>query len=142
MLRTNNSIRTIPVLLALALACGGPPASKEPMPVGLTGIKWRLTTLNGSSPRVSATGQDASLELTESRSASGYSGCNRFSGTYTMSGDGFRLGPLITTRMACPGNLALEQEYLAALGAVDRVQVTSDSLVLYQGETPTAVYKR
>ena len=135
-------IRTTPLLLALSLACSGNSTPGQPGPAGLTGINWRLVTLKGSSPRMSGTGQDLSLALTTVSGASGYSGCNRFSGAYTMNGDSLRFGPLVTTRMACEGSLSLEQQYLAALGTVNRFQVTTDSLVLFQGATPMAVYKR
>lgn len=142
MLQHLSWTRTAPLMLALLLGCGGKQASQQPMPVGVTGIDWRLVTLQGNSPVVSATGHDPSLELTESRKATGYSGCNRFSGSYTLNGDSLRFGPLVTTRMACSGNFSLEQQYLAALGAVTRYQVNTDSLVLYKGNEPTAVYKR
>ena len=33
---------------------------------------------------------------------SGRAGCNRFSGTYSITGDRLAVGPLATTRMACP----------------------------------------
>jgi heat shock protein HslJ len=134
--------RALSIVLAFTLACGGPRTPQEPMPTGLTGVNWRLVTLQGRSPAPSATGVDPSLMLSDTRTVSGYSGCNQFSGSYTIRADSLRMGALTTTRMACTGNMMLEQNYLAALGATDRFKVSPDSLILYQRGAPGLVYKR
>jgi heat shock protein HslJ len=50
---------------------------------------------------------------------SGGSGCNRCSGSAEVAnGNGLTIGPLVTTRMACPGAaMELEDAYVARLGA-------------------------
>ncbi len=48
--------------------------------------------------------------------ASGYAGCNRFSGPYEKLASGMRFGNLVTTRMACdPARMELETAFLEAL---------------------------
>lgn len=48
--------------------------------------------------------------------ASGYSGCNRFSGPYEKLASGMRFGNLVSTRMACdPARMELENAFLEAL---------------------------
>jgi heat shock protein HslJ len=49
----------------------------------------------------------------------GSSGCNHFTGSYTVDGDDIAIGPLSSTRMACasPELQTQETEYLAALAA-------------------------
>ncbi|WP_296227914.1 META domain-containing protein [Ralstonia sp. UBA689] len=48
--------------------------------------------------------------------ASGYSGCNRFSGPYEKLTSGMRFGNLATTRMVCdPARMELETAFLEAL---------------------------
>ena len=48
--------------------------------------------------------------------ASGYSGCNRFTGPYEKLVSGMRFGSLATTRMACdPARMELETAFLEAL---------------------------
>ncbi|EPX96062.1 MULTISPECIES: META domain-containing protein [Ralstonia] len=48
--------------------------------------------------------------------ASGYSGCNRFTGPYEKLVSGMRFGNLATTRMACdPARMVLETAFLEAL---------------------------
>ncbi len=135
-------------MVTLVVACAGHSgkangsASVEPGQVALTGVNWRLITLRDLSPVQSTTGIDLSLNLTSQRNVSGYSGCNQFTGTYTVNGDTLRFGPLATTRVACQGSTRLEQQYLQALAAINRYVLTSDSLTLFQGSAPIAVYKR
>lgn len=50
--------------------------------------------------------------------ASGYAGCNRFTGPYEKLASGMRFGNLATTRMACdPARMELETAFLEALKA-------------------------
>jgi heat shock protein HslJ len=55
--------------------------------------------------------------LLEDGTASGSSGCNQFSGSYTLEGEGLTFDPaLATTRMACPEDQsAIEAAYMANL---------------------------
>lgn len=129
------------VVLGTAAACGGNPGPVGPLPVGLTGVSWRLVTLGNTSPVFNTGGPDLTLRITDNRTTNGYSGCNRFHGSYMLNGDTLRFGPLISTKVACPGSLTLEQRYLAALNATNRYQLNSDSLVLYQGPTAGLVFK-
>ncbi len=128
--------------MALLLACGGRQVTVDPLPIGLTGIQWRLVNLGNSSPVVNSAGPDLTLLLSDGRTTSGFSGCNRFSGSYQLNGDTLRFSPLSTTKVGCNGSLRVEQRYLEALGATNRYEVNSDSLVLYQGSTPILIYKR
>ncbi|WP_116137250.1 META domain-containing protein [Trinickia diaoshuihuensis] len=58
------------------------------------------------------------------RLASGFAGCNRFSGTYALRGGGLTFGPLATTRKACGADAArLEKAYLDVLQRIDTTLV-------------------
>lgn len=62
---------------------------------------------------------------------SGYAGCNRFSGTYTSTGEALSFGTLASTRRACEeAAMALESEVLRRLAAVGRATCTADVLLL------------
>lgn len=68
----------------------------------------------------------------------GTTGCNRFVGSYDLSGEGLRFGPLAGTRMACPAaQSATEAAMITVLDSVTRFDVTEDGQVqFYAGETP------
>jgi heat shock protein HslJ len=62
---------------------------------------------------------------------SGSTGCNRFTGSYTIDGDSLELGAMASTRMACPPPAdAVERAYLAALGRVTTWRVDNEELAL------------
>jgi heat shock protein HslJ len=74
-------------------------------------------------------GAGAPLTLTLStasgqRRASGFSGCNRYTGTYMLRDGKLSFGPLAGTRMACAGaGGKLESDYLDALAHIDKTGV-------------------
>lgn len=64
---------------------------------------------------------------------SGFSGCNRFSGTYTVEQNQIHFGPLMSTKMACVDaqRNRTEQTFLDALSRTDSYLHAEDSLTLY-----------
>ena len=65
----------------------------------------------------------------------GSTGCNRFTGSYTIDGDALELGQIASTQMACPPPAdAVEREYVAALERVEAWNVEDDELVLHDGD--------
>ncbi len=53
-----------------------------------TGIEWQLVSIGGTPAGTGGNGQAATLLLDEtSGRASGYAGCNTFSGSYLLSGE-------------------------------------------------------
>ncbi|MDE1182810.1 META domain-containing protein [Paraburkholderia sp.] len=80
---------------------------------------------------------------TGQRHVSGFSGCNRYTGVYTLNDGKLGFGPLAGTRKACmtPG-ADIEGEYLKALAHIDRsgVQMKAPQqlqLILDNGDTLT-----
>jgi heat shock protein HslJ len=75
---------------------------------------------------------DAVPTLTlEEGTASGFAGCNRFTGGYELDGDSMAIGPLAATQMACEdAKTAVEAAYLPALEAVDAWAIEGAELVL------------
>ncbi len=57
------------------------------------------------------------------RRVSGFSGCNRYMGTYALKDGTVTFGPLAGTRMACASGGKIESAYLAALTHIDRTGV-------------------
>ena len=62
---------------------------------------------------------------------SGSTGCNRFHGPFTVSGDTLEIGGLATTLIGCPDSgAAVEREFLDTLERVARWRMDGDELVL------------
>lgn len=96
-------------------------------PDTLAGTSWSIVEIDGL-----AVSGDAYHVQFEADRISGQAGCNRFSGTWSMSGDTLTLGPLAATRMACPGP-AMEHEQRAfqvLQGNVRAIHPEGDVLVL------------
>jgi len=87
---------------------------------------------------VSSIGENnyASDELTiqfdeNTKSVSGFLGCNRFTGTYKLDGNSISFSPLATTRMHCEEvNNNMEQHMLTALNNVTSIAITNQDLIL------------
>ena len=58
-------------------------------------------------------------------------------GSYQLSGTSLKLGPLATTRMACPA-MEVEERYLKALRATTRYEIAGSSLTLFGPDGPVA----
>ena len=131
------------VFLAALAAChssnpgaGGPVASPAD-------IDLQLVAVAGAPAGTGANGQPATLRLDDvGQRASGYAGCNQFSGTYTMSGNSLTFGPLAMTRMACATGDALERSYAMALEQTTAFKVTSKGLELRKGSVLLATFTR
>lgn len=96
--------------------CAGDPAD-------LLAGDWRVTEL-ADAPLPEGT--EGSLRF-EAGQVSGRAFCNRFSGGFTLGGEGLRFGPAAATRMACPpAQMAAEGAFLAALAKVDRFDIAAD----------------
>lgn len=99
-------------------------------PVALTETKWVATGINnGSGGVVSVTGSEVTAVFGGGGSVAGNGGCNTFNGPYTTDGDIIAIGPLVTTRMACP-ELDQETAFLAALEAATTYAISGDTLEL------------
>lgn len=61
----------------------------------------------------------------------GYGGCNRFAGRYTFDGSSIRIGPLVSTKMACePEVMDAEQAWFRMLESAQKAEATLKTLVL------------
>jgi len=117
-------------------APAAPPALPAPS-------SWVLLELNGK-PVPANTAQPATLVFAaDSNRVSGYSGCNTFSGSYTLSdGKRLRFGALAMTRRACP-DMTTETEYAKALESTDGFAVSGDTLQLHRARmAPLARFRR
>ena len=104
--------------------------------VTLAYTEWALVELEGGPVEI---GPDEIrptlvLDLEESR-VTGSGGCNHLTGTFALSEDELRFGPLATTRMACPEPaLEREQAFLAALERVTSYELDDRTLALHAAD--------
>jgi heat shock protein HslJ len=105
------------------------PKSARAVPFSLTGSEWLLEDLAGSGVM---DGIQATLIFPETGKIAGNGSCNRFFGSAEISGDTIKLGPLASTRMACPDPVMnQEMKYLAALQAAERFEWKDPNLLIY-----------
>lgn len=71
------------------------------------------------------------IEFLEDNRIAGRATCNRYSGTYQLSGEGVDIGPLATTRMACaPALMNQEDRFLTLLGEVTSIRIGQQGQLL------------
>ena len=105
--------------LSLGLAACATPEPPESTPGGdvlavrLSMNEWVVENLMDAGIPDNA---HATLTFTEDGAVSGSTGCNRYNGTWTLSGDQLVFGPIASTRRACFGALNdMEQKFLSVL---------------------------
>jgi len=102
----------------------------------LEGPGWVLRTLGGEPAPVGAGGKRVDIRFdAEGQRASGFSGCNRYTGTYrregaAAEGQALTFGPTAGTRMACAEGGELELAYLQMLAGVTSFRLQGDTLSL------------
>ena len=119
------------LVLAAAVLAGGCGGDDDGPP--LKGTEWALAS------GVDVPGDaDPPTLLLEEGNASGFGGCNTFTGGYELDGDSISIGPLAGTLMACElQKMAVEGAYLPALEAADAWSIDGDELVLSSGDEET-----
>jgi heat shock protein HslJ len=94
------------------------------------GAPWLLIALPGQSLPV-ARGSNSVTVSFEAGRVHGFSGCNQFTGSYTLEGDKLAIGRLAGTMMACPEPaMSVESHFLKALSGALGVAVAGDTLTL------------
>jgi heat shock protein HslJ len=118
-------MRRMNALLVLATAVVAGCAFNAP-PLQVQGA-WRIEQAR-SAPVIDK--RQARLDFGANGRLSGHTSCNVFSTTYTLQGEQLRIGPVVSTRMAC-GDLQSEQEdrILNALELAATVKVRPDGLL-------------
>ena len=74
--------------------------------------------------------RDRLMVLTLEERVRGYSGCNRFSGSFFLDQDRLEFDELMSTRMACARGMQEEARFLAELGGVTWFRVVGEHLTL------------
>lgn len=107
--------------------CGGDPVSL------LEGGEWTVTGIAGLGEIADDAG--VTLAFREGGSLGGMGGCNRYSATFTLSGEGLMIGPAAATMMACEEErMMYEQALFQALPGVTRFDIGADGEMLLFGD--------
>ena len=105
-------------------------------------INWNLIKIGNSPVKLSQNQERISLNLVaEPLNYSGYSGCNRYFGSYFTKDSliSFNLGG--STKMACPDeDMRTESMYINALSKVETYKIKQDTLFLKRGDRVTLTY--
>ena len=109
-------------------ANGGQPRTEPSAP--LLGTSWVLTEINRAAPPAGIGEGEASIRFLQDGRVSGFTGCNRFNGPYTLDGRFVHFGVLVTTRMACPVSANIEIPYMKALEDSRQIDIQGDSFYL------------
>ena len=111
--------------------CGG-------APLDLLQGDWQVTEASG------AAAPEGALLAAAGRRLSGHGGCNHFTAALEPSADGLRIGPVASTRMACPPErMAFERTFLAALTRITGFDIAMDGrLMLTENDSPLIVARR
>ena len=126
----------LPLLAALLMSavaggCGGDEEESAADPSSLEGVPWVLVS------GVDVDGWEAvAPSLTfEDGQASGSSGCNQFSGSYTVDGSSLELGELAMTAMGCPPPAdEVERASMDALQGTAGWRLEGEELVLVDAD--------
>ena len=101
--------------------CGGEPVAL------LVDRQWVVEDLSGGlldDPR-------ATIAFDAAGQVTGRASCNRFGGSYTLTGEALTFGPLAATRMGCaPAIMEQEQRFLAILEAVVAFAIGADGALI------------
>lgn len=121
------------LVLALEMDGGKMVFAPEP-PLALTGLPWRVVSVNNGRGGVvtAVPGTQLTIVFDPDGTVSGDTGCNIFRGPYTLTGETIQFGNLIVTRRACLSDEsnAQEQAFLAALTASTRVEHAAGRVTL------------
>lgn len=110
------------------------PAAPNAMPAPtatIAGPTWKLVGLPGHDSSALGAAKRPVTARFEGGRISGFSGCNRFTGGYTVDRDRLVIGKLAGTMMACPGpEMTLESAFQRALAGAFVFAITGDTLTL------------
>ncbi len=82
----------------------------------------------------------ATIAFPSKGKVTGQAPCNTFGSTQTVPLPWFKLGPIVSTKMACP-DLAAEQVFFAALEDMSIAETLNDTLILRNDAGREMVFK-
>jgi len=109
----------------------------------LEGTSWRLVSLPGQTPAAIAALAQAPTARFESGRVTGFAGCNRLTGSYTLQENRLTIGGVAGTMMACPEPaMSIERALHAALTGTLSYAIAGDRLSLTAGSGAVLLFDK
>lgn len=109
----------------------GPATASPGAPAAIEGPTWRLTDVRGFDAAALPAGPRSVTARFKGGRVDGFSGCNRYFGSYTFKQDRLVIGPLAGSMMACDeASMAVETAVKRALSGAFRPVLAEDRLSL------------
>lgn len=108
----------------------------------LRGGEWSVTEIQGESVPLE---RGLTIDIGDDQNISGSSGCNRFMGSFSISGEGaLEIGPLLSTNMACESEQVMERErvFLSLLSSAKRFDIDDHGALLLRSDGETVLVAR
>lgn len=102
-------------------------------PITLTGTTWEANGINNGREAVVSLVEDTTVTAAfgTDGTVTGSTGCNRYNGGYTVTGNSIKIGPLAMTRMACSEPITIQEKaFLEAMQNATVYNITGDRLEL------------
>jgi heat shock protein HslJ/mannose-6-phosphate isomerase-like protein (cupin superfamily) len=107
----------------------------------LVGPTWTAVELAGMPVPGEPAARQPTIEFVANGRIAGTDGCNRISAPYVLKGAGIAFGPVIATRMACPGADDVARRFAAALDGTAGWRIAGGRLELYGASgKPLAIF--
>jgi heat shock protein HslJ len=120
--------------LLLFLFCSCKSSEKMPILSELSKTSWSIASLMGQDASQTMFPQGLpSISFLDAGKLAGYTGCNNFSGNFSLEGESITLNPGAITRKACEGNG--ERDFITALESVNILKAGKNQLTLLDGTT-------
>jgi heat shock protein HslJ len=99
--------------------------TSKPANIQLINSRWVLRELNGKAVNPSS---DVYVRFVDEITVEGFGGCNKFNGKYATDGADIKIGPLMSTKMAC-NDLSIENQFTSILERIS--SYNADAKYLY-----------
>ena len=125
----SNTVKLLAILAGSAVLTACAQAAGA---AGLEGTLWELFSYQDAEGETVEVIPDSGARAEfEDGQVSGTSGCNRFSGSYSVDGDSISIGPLASTLMGCPDPLAAQEfGFMSSLQSAATYSISEDRLEL------------
>ena len=137
-IKTLGSVLLIMAAIPLFMSCNTPAGTTGKTSSKSTDVlsknNWQLYSMNGNLVEPSAGSKVPSMAFDmQKMTVSGNSGCNSYSGGFTVQKESLTFGNLATTRMMCE-DMKMETAFLAAVPNVRKHGMAEGRLVLSDAE--------